>query len=271
MNGKLKKSTVCLLIVATICSTPLTLRATGIPVVDGALAGITQSQNIQTIAHWGKEISHMASQISHYAQVINNWKANFQNMLRSKISDFFGIQLSGKIAEAELTGIWEKGRVRCNQISNSTSKSYCNQMITLEIEKIKLYFEGENSIDSHWKQFMALRERYNLAQSSGSNNANQLKSISEDMEKVLSKIEIDMKTYEQRIALLDTRIEWLRKARVKITQEQLQGTNRTIVDNISKAAVTATLHESAHSSRKKAEELRKANRRRSQEAFQRNM
>lgn len=91
------------------------------------------------------------------------------------------------------------------------------------------------------------------------------------MQKVLSKIEIDMKTYEQRIALIDTRIEWLRKARVKITQEQLQGTNRTIVDNVTKAAVAATLTDAARSSRNEAQNLRNKNRQRSQEVFQNGM
>lgn len=259
---KLKKAKIKRTFIATLCS--LTLMQPAVAWVDGVAAAQRAAEFLATTAQRGLEIAH-------WAQDIQNWKDNLQNMLRAKISEFFGIQLSKKMSQEELTRIWEKGRKRCNQISNSLSKSYCNEMITLEIEKIKLYFEGENSIDSQWKQFSALRERYNRAQSPNANNSGELQSISDNMQKVLGKIEIDMKHYEQRIALLDTRIEWLRKARVKITQEQLQGTNRTIVDNISKAAVTATLHESAHSSREKAEELRKANKRRSQEAFQRNM
>ena len=271
MNSKWKKSTICLVTLVAVFSTSAPLRASGIPVVDGALVGITQSQNFQTIIQWGKEAMHWAKEITHYSAVIQNWKDNFKNMLRSKISEFFGIQLSGKMSESELTRIWEKGRARCNQISNEISKSYCNQMITLEIEKIKLYFEGENSIDTQWNQFLRKREEYNRAQGNNANNANQLKSISEDMEKILNKIEIDMGLYKQRIELLDTRIDWMRQARVKIAQEQLQGTNRTIVDNVAKAAVIGTLTVSTERSRNKAEDLRQASKRRSEEAFQQNM
>lgn len=237
------------------------VHASGIPTVDAV-----------QLAHsiWEQGVA-WTERVRNWKANLDNWKANLKNMIRSKISDFLGIQLSGKMSEAELTQIWEKGRVRCNQISNATSKSYCNQMITLEIEKIKLYFQGEASIDAQWQQFMRLRDYYNSEQSRGTNNASHLQTIADNMEKVLGKIEIDMKTYEQRIALIDTRIEWLRQARVKIAQEQLQGTNRTIVDNAAKAAVIMRLTERSESNTKKAEELRKGNRQRSQTAFQNNM
>lgn len=256
MNIKFKKSMAAAILILTFPATHV-VHASGIPTVDAV-----------QLAHsiWEQGVA-WTERVRNWKANLDNWKANLENMIRSKISDFLGIQLSGKMSEEELTRIWEKGRVRCNQISNATSKSYCNQMITLEIEKIKLYFQGEASIDAQWQQFMRLRDYYNSEQSSGTNNASHLQTIADNMEKVLGKIEIDMKTYEQRIALIDTRIQWLREARVKIAQEQLQGTNRTVIDNISKAAVIITLETSRQNSKSKAKELRKANRSRSAAAF----
>lgn len=209
----------------------------------------------------------MASQITHYATIVDNWKTNFQNMLRAKISDFFGITLGEKVSEQQLTAIWEKGRKRCNQISNTLSQSYCNQMIDLEIRKINLYFAGENSIDQQWKQFISIQQQYNREQSSGQPNSSRLDSLSQQMSQILSKIQMDMQNYENQIGALDTRIEFMRKARVKIAQEQMQGTNRTVIDNISKAAVIITLETSRQNSKSKANQLREANRSRSAAAF----
>ena len=261
-STKSKYKAAAVLLAAALASQPV--YSTGIPVFDGA-------QEAQAI--WEKGVAWV-EKLRQFQLQLDRWneqRQNWQNLIRGKIAEFFGIKLSDTMSQAELAKIWEKGRTRCNQISNDTSKSYCNQMITLEIEKINLYFEGENSIDEQWKQFMSLRDSYNTAQSTGSNNANQLQSISENMEKVLNKIEIDMKVYEQRIALLDTRIKWMREARVKIAQEQMLGTNRTIVDNVSKAAVVGTLTVFADKNRREARNLRERNERESQKALQNNM
>lgn len=242
------------------------VNASGIPVVDAALNGMTQIENQLSQQHRLSTVAQWAKDVAHYATMVQNWKDNFKNMLRGQMTELLGFQIKAEqLNEQDLNKLLDKRNSDCNRITNLTSQRYCKEMVTLEKAKIKMTFAAIQEIEKQWGIYQEKVNEFNEISSQQGNTAGKLKTISEQISQILENITGSMGKYRQQVDVYDQRIELLRKARVQIAQEQMRGSNLT--SSMTKAAVVTYIDNKTKSIQSNARTLRQRNNQVSNDEF----
>lgn len=219
------------------------VNATGIPVFDGAAS----EHNI-----WEKTIQWVAT-AKHYAGIIANWKKNFQEMIRGKLGNLQDVTFKANdpYTQEEYLTLLDKLQERCNKISNSKSKRLCMDMIDIDKEKVQLFYSSMKDIDNATAELNAAIQNQRMQSDSG-----KAQTAENEVQLKLDNVKKLMDRYEFQLKVLDTKQDFMRKARIDIAQEQINGTKPNIVNAISQATTAANLQRKADRFRKQAIELR---------------
>lgn len=234
-----KKAAAVLLTAAAMMSQPA--HSSGIPTIDvAAIAQMVQEALVQG-QRW-------AQQYAHYQQVASNWQSNLRNLIRNKLSELTGIDLNtlGKSSDATLIGLAEKQRPRCAKISNADSQKYCNKMVDLDVRKVTLFTESSQAIQSRFSEINRLVAKQNQL-ASGGDTSGQVQSLENEIMTKLQNIENLMKRYDLEFKQIDTELKFYREGRIRISQEQMKGSNIVV-----KAATSAYLQNRVDSVRSQA-------------------
>lgn len=235
--------------------------ATGIPVVDGALATLTKAQNM-----WVQMTQYVA-ETKYYADMAINWDVHLKSLIAEKIDELKGENKVIGLSKAEKEKFFNEKEVDCMQSSNPESARLCRKMVKIE----RLIAE---------RQEKSVQEKENLRTEINAKIArrNALASSAKNKEKIASldkKIQMlndDLNSYDTKnasiIADLEREHAMVAEARQRVVRNQLKGTNITTL-----AVETATLTDiqrEADKVRDKIQQLKMRNDNESNNAFNQN-
>lgn len=184
------------------------------------------------------------------------WKAiqNFRNTMRGVLDAILQTDKPGNADEkakeeaqkagivltsSQIEKVLNRKAARCNRILNPESQSLCREMVVLEKAKISIFTKEDRRIADLWKRYTEKVNKYNDIQSRGlrsvqniggplinaETHTGELESLADEIQDLLQKISQAINNAQMQATVLDNRIEILRKARVQIVRDQMQGDN----------------------------------------------
>lgn len=221
------------------------VNATGIPVFDGAAA----EHNF-----WEQMVQWVAT-TEHYTAIILNWKRNFQEMIRGKLGNLQDttFKANDPYTQDQYLTLLTKLQKRCNKISNSESKTLCSNMVDIDKDKVRLFYSSMKDIDNASNELnIAIKNQRAKSQSGQAQTAeNEVQIKLDNLKKLMDK-------YEFQLKILNTKQNFMQKARADIAREQMIGSG-TVTSGLTKAAIVTHIDNKRKSIQSDARTLRTRN------------
>lgn len=113
------------------------VHATGIPVVDGAMATLTQAQNTWV------QVTQFVAETKYYANMVANWDVQLKSMIADKLDELKGEDKNFGLSEAEKKLFFQAKEYSCMRSSGSLqSAQLCKKMVKLEIKMDEIRMEN---------------------------------------------------------------------------------------------------------------------------------
>lgn len=182
-------------------------------------------------------------------QQLLNWKQNFGNMIREKLSQITGIdKLIAANQTSAINGMFERRKNKCNQMkrNNLTSATLCLNTVILEQQKYNLLVKMDQEISAELRKTNGIiaSQNKNAASVGGilgmTDSSGKAQSNEQAAQIQLQVVQAKYARYKNQLDSIDDTIAQYKKMRVDLAKEQLAG-KTGLSAAVSKGAVAIAL------------------------------
>lgn len=236
--------------------------ATGIPVVDGALATLTKAQNM-----WVQMTQYVA-ETKYYADMVINWDVHLKSLIAEKIDEFKGENNVIGLSKAEKEKFFNEKEVDCRQSSNGESAKFCLKMVKIE----RLIAEQQEKSVKEKKDLLTkinakIAKRNALA--GKAQNKEKVATLNQEIQMLNDKLNSYDTKNTSIIADLEREHAMVAEARQRVVRNQLKGTSN-ITTLVVKAETIKDIQDETDEVRNKIQQLKMRNDNESNNAFNQN-
>ena len=236
--------------------------ATGIPVVDGALATLTKAQNMWV------QVTQYAAEVKYYANMVANWDVQLKSLIAEKIDELKGENNEIGLSKAEKDLFFQAKRFDCEKSSNTESAKLCRKMVKIEELIAKRQDKAvKDKADLVIKINAKIAKRNSLA-----NNAENKEKIA-SLDREIQRLNDTLNSYDTEkntnIADLERDYAILSEARQRIVRNQLKGTDN-LTTTVVKTAMISKLQSETNQVRSQIQQLKTRNDNESNNALHQN-
>lgn len=237
--------------------------ATGIPVVDGAMATLTQAQNIWV------QMTQFVAETQYYANMVANWDVQLKSMIADKLDELKGEDRNVGLSEAEKKLFFQAKEYSCVRSSGSMqSAQLCKKMVKLEITMDEVRMKNYSKKRDLLSEINKLRAEYNSLADDNSAKERR-KSLLADIEALQDQLNSKASEENATIQQLKDEYNLVAEARQIIIKNQLEGPKE-----FKKSAITGytanKVQEAANEIQAKINNLKNQNDANSENAFMKN-
>ena len=193
------------------------VHATGIPVVDGAMATLTQAQNTWV------QVTQFVAETKYYANMVANWDVQLKSMIADKLDELKGEDKKFGLSEAEKKLFFQAKEYSCVRSSGSMqSAQLCKKMVKLEITMDEVRMKNYSEKRDLLSKINKFRAEYNSLANDKSAKERR-KSLLADIEALQDKLNSKASEENATIQQLKDEYNLVAEARQIIVKNQLEG------------------------------------------------
>ena len=236
--------------------------ATGIPVVDGALATLTQAQNM-----WVQMTQYVA-EVKYYANMVTNWDVQLKSLIAEKIDELKGENNAIGLSKEEKDLFFQAKKFDCEKSLNTESAKLCRKMVKIE----ELIAERQDKAVKD-KADLVIKINAKIAKrNSLANNAENKEKIA-SLDREIQRLNDTLNSYDTKtastIANLERELAMVSEARQRIVRNQLKGTDNLTTTAV-KTAMISKLQSETNQVRSQIQQLKTRNDNESNNALHQN-